>query len=276
MARAGHAVALVAGPSSTLIRSLVPCAIPRLASRDAQTAVDIALQLRDHALTEQRGRPAPAEWSRFRDLAREFADKSAFNSRAIARGAVAGHCRSALVPLVTAACANCACHASRGDDVYAAVEAFAADLSEGRSGSAMAVAAIASTPGWGLRAARALLPSVCDLVVCALDVEGSNMCPARANEMEGLCRAMAAWVARSDTRVGAVASIGRLAGHVSALDRENCSSTPQIPIGQEFLRPWRAVAKVAGRAAENFNDFDAALARDVTNCRVSKSLSVGT
>ena len=65
--RAGHAEAFV----DPLLAKLVPRAVPQLLTRDAQTALDIALQLRDHAAADRRG-PVPAEWARFRDLAREF------------------------------------------------------------------------------------------------------------------------------------------------------------------------------------------------------------
>lgn len=49
--------------------------MPRTATHDAQTAVDIALQLRDQQDEDDK----PAHWERFRELAAEFASRAYAN-----------------------------------------------------------------------------------------------------------------------------------------------------------------------------------------------------
>ena len=149
----------------SLLGLVAVAAAPNLGSPDARTAVDVALQLRDRGEARAKG----PEWSRFRDLAKEFIGRSPRHARGVDRGVVVGHCRAALPHLLVAAC-SIQDRAYLDDDIARCVDALAADLGDGRAGAALAVALLAAqTDSWSQRAARGLLPACGDFALCALE-----------------------------------------------------------------------------------------------------------
>ncbi|KAH8070395.1 hypothetical protein JL721_5165 [Aureococcus anophagefferens] len=166
----------------SLIGRLAPFAAPVATTRDAQTAIDIALQLRAarnsnlqpdfnvgviERLRDQSGSSSkPSNWTRFQELAADFASRSRDNVAGIERGCLAGHARR-----------SCPSSSARArSDVYA------------RS------------------AARALLPRVADLVCCGAEEEPQF----RTKAMECLAKATAAWARDDAARPLAAACLRRV------------------------------------------------------------------
>ncbi|EGB06936.1 hypothetical protein AURANDRAFT_65118 [Aureococcus anophagefferens] len=243
LARGGHAAwfldaeRLLEEAPRSLIGRLAPFAAPVATTRDAQTAIDIALQLRAarnsnlqpdfnvgviERLRDQSGSSSkPSNWTRFQELAADFASRSRDNVAGIERGCLAGHARAALVPLVVAAASNPGKvpDGALFRDVLEAIDVFAVDLSEGRAQSAEAVAALARSRAgkesdmpnarsdvYARSAARALLPRVADLVCCGAEEEPQF----RTKAMECLAKATAAWARDDAARPLAAACLRRV------------------------------------------------------------------
>jgi hypothetical protein len=243
----------------SLLGLVAVAAAPNLGSPDARTAVDVALQLRDRGEARAKG----PEWSRFRDLAKEFIGRSPRHARGVDRGVVVGHCRAALPHLLVAAC-SIQDRAYLDDDIARCVDALAADLGDGRAGAALAVALLAAqTDSWSQRAARGLLPACCDLALCAL--EGLRHPPNEGLQqaLDAIGDALCAWCDREDTRVGALAAVARLIRHVPHV----------ITATSPHLVCWRRCAEAAERATKALSQEDANLCRDLAALWVASDAS---
>lgn len=249
LARTHGSLFLEKSGESSLFGLVAQAASPNLGSPDARTAVDVALQLRDRGEAHAKG----AEWSRFRDLAKEFIGRSPRHARGVDRGVVVGHCRAALPHLLVAAC-SIEDRAYLGPDVDRCVDALAADLGDGRAGASLAVALLAAQHDrWSARAARGLLPACGDLALCAL--EGLHGPPNQGLQqaLDAISDALCAWCDREDTRIGALAAIARLIKHV-----------PHIITSDNIHHAcWRRCAQSAERAAQALRGDEAGLCRDL-------------